>query len=232
MDAQLTELAAQISRQEAYQHWAYWLTLAALVLVGLYVWHFLKSYADKVADIKAQTDKLPEIKAQLAETTRTTEEIKAEVSQKDWRDRERLTLYRTRLEELLGAAFDVNREAQRQTTIGAHANEVLQADVIPLNRMRVIASLYFKQLRPDVLELVMAGITCHNDSFQVNTQRRMLNLDPAPGATPELRAAYKAEHEAKFNEAMHTAQASFREIVIRCNTLENKAMELIDEYVP
>lgn len=170
MDAQLAELAAEISRQEAYLRWGFWLTLVVLACVAIYAWHFLKGYADKIGDIKAQTDKLPEIQLQLAVATRTTEEIKAEIGQKDWRERERLTLYRTRLEELLGAVFDVNREAQRQG-IAAHENEILTADVVPINRLQVITSLYFKQLRVDGLELAKAVILHHNHAFQLNSKR-------------------------------------------------------------
>ncbi len=78
----------------------------------------------------------------------------------------------------------------------------------------------------DGIELAKAVTIHNNDIFQVNALRRLLNLGPTlPGTA-------NAEHQAKFDEAREKANASFTEVLARCNTVQKKAMELIDEYIP
>ena len=113
MDAQIAQIAAQIARQEAFQSLHFWIVLAAIAVACGFISLFLFRYADKVADVKAQTDKLPEMQKQLAAQIRIAEVMKAETDQKRWGERERLVLFRTRLEELLTATYQVLEEAAR-----------------------------------------------------------------------------------------------------------------------
>jgi len=171
MDAQIAQLAAQIARQEAFQSLHFWLVLAAIAVACGVISLFLFRYADKVADVKAQTDKLPEMQKQLAAQIRIAEVMKAETDQKRWGERERLTLYRTRLEELLTATYQVSEEAARLYSAASSEEKVYRNESAE-NRLKTIAAFYFPELNVQVSNIVVLGIKVGATAIRVNDQWR------------------------------------------------------------
>jgi len=156
MDAQIAQIAAQIARQEAFQSLHFWLVLAAIAVACGFISLFLFRCADKVADVKAQTDKLPEMQKQLAAQIRIAEVMKAETDQKRWGERERLVLFRTRLEELLTATYQVLDEAARLYS-AASSEEKIYRNESAENRLKTIAAFYFPELNVQVSNVVVLG---------------------------------------------------------------------------
>lgn len=232
MEATLMELATQIARQQAQLQWQLWASAAVLAVVCIFVAVYLRSYSSKVADIKAQTDKLPEIKHILAETTHITEQIKAEVGQKDWRERERLTLFRERLEEFVGAIYEVQAETARRSS-AIISEETLSTEQKATHRLLAIASLYFRpHLRLDTLKVQSAAIKFGKDAYKANHDWRMYTLKMNGELSPEIRAALTAEYQALKDADAQAVGAAHKELLESCVVLEGKALDMIGKYVP
>jgi len=155
MEATLMQLATQIAEQQAHLQWQLWLSAVALAIVCVFVAAYLKSYSSKVADIKAQTDKLPEMQHVLAETTRTTAQIKEDIAQAKWSEREMLTTRRTKLEELLHAAYEAEQWYNEAATKAFEGGRV-DVYVPALTRVMTTGSLYFPDLNADLERLEKA----------------------------------------------------------------------------
>ncbi len=231
MDAQLSELAAQIARQDAYQSLHFWLVLGALAIVCVFVSAFLYRYADKVVDVKSQTDKLPELQRQVAFQTRTTEELKAEIGEKGWRQRERMTLYRTRLEELLTATYQVAEEASRLVS-AASGEEKLFRNESPENRMKTIAAFYFPELNVQVSNVVVLGIKVAATAIRLNGQWRFYKLKRTSASSGEALDEVSKEYIAMISASSTAMQGYYKELLAAVQSLERHAVPMIPQYVP
>ncbi len=105
MDADLIKsVATQVVDQTILHNWEYWLLVAGFAfLIGCGA-SYLGSYWSRRGEVKAAKADRREILEQLRETTKTTARINSIVSLGEWTERERHTLRRTKLEEVLIAA--------------------------------------------------------------------------------------------------------------------------------
>src|SRR5437762_8426685 len=85
MDPKLFELASQMSAGANDIKWLTLVLIASVFIVALYLRQRIAGYAVRLGQIEAETSKIEAIKEQLAATTKVTEGIKSEISQKDWR---------------------------------------------------------------------------------------------------------------------------------------------------
>jgi len=216
MEGKLIDLATQIATQQAYVQWVLWLTLLGLVVVGWYVKRSLSGYATEVAAIKAQTDKLDDIKKNLAETTRIAKEIEAEVGQKDWRERERLTLYRTRLEDYLTALYNVWAEWSRRYSSMLN-DEFPISDDGPSHRVQAIAALYFRDdLRPLTLTLARKtpAFKAATGNVRYAFKARASELQRNAAADPATREEIIQRHNAAHEKLVKEVGAQYSELLI------------------
>jgi hypothetical protein len=102
---QIEELARAIAQRSVLDAWPYWLTLIALVFLGVVVANFLASYFAKRGEVSAARADREEILTGLRATTKAAEEVKSAVSLGEWTERERRSLRRAKLEELLLLAY-------------------------------------------------------------------------------------------------------------------------------
>lgn len=230
MDAQIAQIAAQIARQEAFQSLHFWLVLAAIAVACGVISLFLFRYADKVADVKAQTDKLPEMQKQLAAQIRIAEVMKAETDQKRWGERERLVLFRTRLEELLTATYQVSEEASRLYS-AASSEEKIYRNESAENRLKTIAAFYFPELNVQVSNIVVLGTKVEATAMRVNDQWRSYKLKRTSASSEEERAISKEYIEA-IAASSATMQGYYKDLLTAVKTLERNAVPMIAQYVP
>jgi hypothetical protein len=203
---------------------------AALVLIW-YFRHLIQGYAGKVGEIKAQKEQLDEILRQLGATTRLSEDIKAEVSQKDWRERERLTLYRSRLEELLTTAYSVSEEAYRLVSSAINEERIFQNQA-PGNRLKTIAAFYFPELKVAVCNAVTLGSKVGGAAIQLNSKRRLSYMKLEAAQTVEAKDAIVEEVAAICSALTTDMQDRYKELVLAVNVLEATAVPLIAQYLP
>jgi hypothetical protein len=231
MDARLAEFAAQIARQESYQHLTFWLVLVALLVVGALIAVVLYRYAERIADIKAQTDKIPSIEAQLATLNRTIDEVKAEGGQKEWRRRERMTLFRNRLEELLTANYAISEEASRLYG-AASGDDRLHRSESADNRLKTIAAFYFPELNVQASNVVALGVKVGATAIRINDQWRTSRLKRAAATTAEEKHAVSKECLEVISVSSAAMRGYHKELMAAVKTLERDAVVLIPQYVP
>jgi hypothetical protein len=146
-DKQLQLFAHEIANQTAFHNWEYWLTLLAVSFIAAY----LGSYLAKSAEHAANKANLNKILDQLAQTTRMTASIQSVVSLGEWSERERRTLRRVKLEELMVAAHkssDWIMLEKRRLFFSSDDPET----VSPLPLVVTLGKLFFSELREKITE--------------------------------------------------------------------------------
>jgi hypothetical protein len=144
---QLEQLARAIAQQSVLDAWPYWLSLLALVYLGVVAGSFLGSYFAKRGALAAARADREEILSQLRATTRAAEETKSAISLSEWSERDRRILRRTRLEELLLLAWKTRQWLSVE--LDRVADPSLPERPSPQDTLRVYARLYFPELREE-----------------------------------------------------------------------------------
>jgi len=146
---QLQALAHEIASQAIQHTWGYWLILVALLLVANFTGSLIGSYAAKRGEHLAIDADLRRILRQLDQTTRLTENIRSVVSLGEWSERERRTLRRTKLEELLLNAHKTGDwlNSERNRLIFLSGEPELPS---PQPLMVMLGRLYFPDLQQQI----------------------------------------------------------------------------------
>ena len=212
----------------------YLAAIAALLLGTLIGWllrPYLVDRSEQHAQYDEIIDKLGIIQAKVEVTEHATGQIKADVDQMQRRARKRLTLFRKRLEEFLGAVYQVQAECGKRVS-SVLSDERTPTEQTASRRVLTVASLYFRgELRLDALKLHSAATKFSFDALKANTDWRLYNLRTKAANTESrevITAAYQPKHEAN-----HAAlNASYSEVLRHCSALEDKATVLITKYLP
>lgn len=152
-----------------------WVFPAALILfsaLGAYVGGYLKLKAENLAT----KEDFVGIKSRIAETTRTIENIRTDISLKDWTWREKNALRRSKLEELIERSCDVlDWVSEAHQSILFRKREPITRS--PIDAMQMRAVLYFPELQDAVNEFSKAVMASMQHIYE--TQREMLGIDAA-----------------------------------------------------
>jgi hypothetical protein len=183
-DKQLQLFAHEIANQIAFHNWAYWLVLLAVTLIG----SFFGSYAKKRAEHAATKAGLKEILRQLELTTRTTEGIRAVVSLGEWSERERRTLRRVKLEELMLTAHRVNDWLEAEKNRLFYLSDDREA-MSPLPLVVTLARLFFPELQPKVLAFNSDCLAHHAFFTRVHSKLIVAKAEAAGAAVAAGKAA-------------------------------------------
>ena len=106
MDTELVKvIATQIVDQQILHNWEYWLLLGGIILLAGAASSLLGSYFAKQGEIRAEHAQQQTKLDQLSEVTRVTAQTNSVVALGEWSERERRTLLRTKLEEMVLAAY-------------------------------------------------------------------------------------------------------------------------------
>jgi hypothetical protein len=146
--AQIIELARAIANQSLADAWPYWLAVLSLGILISVGGAFVVSYATKHAEVKQAKADRAEILAGLRATTKATEEVKSVISLGEWNERERRTVRRNKLEELLLLAHKVREWQIAELERVADPN--LPERPHPQTTMVILGKLYFPELRNEV----------------------------------------------------------------------------------
>lgn len=161
----IREIADAIVRDQLFSNWRFYAVLLGIGIIGGAVGNWIAPYVKKRAETSALKADMDEVLRQLRETTRTTEQIRVAVNQADWAHREWRTVRRVKLEELLSTAYSLDQWLTSQQDRWLHGSE-LKADSAPLDRLKVIAALYFPELKGEVSAVWMA----HQKAFSFIVQ--------------------------------------------------------------
>jgi hypothetical protein len=143
--SQIVELAHAIASQSVVDAWPYWLLLLLLGFLVSVGGGFLGSYAAKRGEVEAARADQREILEQLRATTRAAEEAKSAVSFGEWTERERRSLRRTKLEEMMMLAYDTRHWQSRE--MDRIYDDNLPEQPSPQVKAMVLGKLYFPELR-------------------------------------------------------------------------------------
>lgn len=144
-ETMLREIAEQIAKEQFLLQWpVYALILAVALVVGVGA-AYLGAYARRRGESFATKTDFDELLAQLKTTTAVAEEVKASVSHADWAARERRTLLRLKLEELLQAVHELQLwlDDERKKYIFGSGKD---SGPSPLPKVGRLTGLYFPEL--------------------------------------------------------------------------------------
>lgn len=211
----IREIADQIVRQEILKNWMLYAIFIGLGLISTVVGNWLSTYLKRRAETYATKADLQEILRQLQVTTRATEEVKVAVSHADWISREWRTTRRAKLEEILTSALELERwlDSQKSKWIFQEPETFTGT---PLEKITVISSLYFPELRDEILQLQQ----CHK-----NAQALIFNIARRKSAVKNDVVGY----EALLNEYFEEWKTIYPPIRLALNNLETQAAKLMLE---
>jgi hypothetical protein len=149
---QIERLAKDIVSESIQNSWGYWLLVAGLLVVATFLGSYLSKYAARRAEHKADQVELKAILQKVEQTTRVTESIKSVVSLGEWTERERRTLKRDKLEELVFKAYSVydwlSKARSRLLSIDGLGDS--QPDWWALDTVTTLGVLYFPDLQAPI----------------------------------------------------------------------------------
>jgi hypothetical protein len=141
MDATTQAFVTEIVSRKIAENWLYWL----LFLASSFLAAFAGAYIKRRAENLATREDFNELKRQLQQTTRLTEEIKAEIGHAEWKQREVNTIMRAKLEELV-RHISVLDEAVRGYVKTVSAGKDQRVSTTEIDTLKAIVSLYFPTL--------------------------------------------------------------------------------------
>ncbi|MBS0467197.1 MAG: hypothetical protein JSS31_11035 [Proteobacteria bacterium] len=150
-ETMMREIAEQIAKEQFFLQWpVYALMLAVALVVGVGA-AYLGAYARKRGESFATKTDFDELLAQLKITTAVAEEVKVSMSHADWAARERRTLLRLKLEELLQAVHELQlwQDDERAKRIFDSAKNPGPS---PLPKVELLTGLYFPELETMVYD--------------------------------------------------------------------------------
>jgi hypothetical protein len=187
---QLQALARDIVAQTVQHAWGYWLVVVGLLVVATFVGSLIGSYAAKRGEHAAVDADLKKILGQLEQTTQVTEGIRSVVALGEWSERERRTLRRMKLEELLLNAHKAkDRLDSERNRLVFLTEEPKTPSPQPL--MAILGKLYFPDLRQQIYNYDIACdrydlklLNIHQELFQVKadaTAAALVQFQGGPG---------------------------------------------------
>lgn len=156
MDAStVAAIAQKIVEDQFLLNWKFYLIQLGIVLLAVAAANFLSAYfKGRGASLATKAD-FDELLRQLRATTETTESIRRTISHEDWSIREFKMLRRSKLEELMLALYDAHHWLAKERNASLYA-EPANETADPMNRVKVIAGLYFPELHVEILQFQTA----------------------------------------------------------------------------
>jgi hypothetical protein len=185
----------------------------------------------KSGEYEAIARELETIRTKVETTERATAEIKAEINQNNWNQRERIALYRTRLEELLRLTYSIYDECSRQQSVALGKDELVANDAAE-NQLLAITALYFRDLRSLIVALRAARARLWADAYMLNVEwRTYRTIATVDNLAPEQREKLRAANTEKSKKLMTAMKASYFDVVQCVKAIEGAATPLLEHYV-
>ncbi len=240
-DNQIQQLAHEIANQTAFHNWEYWITLLAVAFIAALGGYF-GSYFAKRGEHAANKADLKEILRQLERTTRMTASIESVVALGEWSERERRTLRRVKLEELMLTAHRAN------DWLGIERNRLIYLSddreaASPLPLMITLGKLFFPELQLQISALYSACVTDSASLRKVHVEllearQRVLNA-VAAGAYGAVSTTWEAIVEVETGKAQIAIRArlanglsdAYRPVVTALVELDEAAAALMAQII-
>lgn len=186
-------------------------------IVSTAIGGYLLSYSKRRGEALATKADLADVLRQLEQTTRISEEVKANISHSSWVQREWVSIRRLKLEELLSTAYALDQwlEFQKQRWV---FGETIEGDETLPQKLQSIGTLYFPEMNVETQAVWQAFANC---------QMLILKLGPT-AAIAKLEknvVSYKAALEA-FSQGWLEQYAPTRTALA---ALEKRAAQLMQE---
>lgn len=181
----IKELAAQISLHLQTPAWVFLLITLLIGMLGSFIGEYVRKRGEHLAT-KADFQSLLD---QLEKNTRLVEEIKSDVAHRDWNERERIGLLRTKIEELVRAALESENYLERVES--DCLNGRVNREPAPHDLVEMIADLYLPRLDEAVGHFVSACRKCANRSLQMGNELVHAKDDRVATAAVET---YRRDH--------------------------------------
>lgn len=144
-DEMLRRLAEEIAKQTIINNWPFYLIILACSFIGTTVGSYLKARMTKRGEIAATKADTREILNQLSKTTATAKSVELSLSRGDWILREKNSLRRTKLEQLIIAAYALSE------WIDADNMRALRGEPptseLPISNFTMLSTLYFPEFK-------------------------------------------------------------------------------------
>ena len=212
------EIAEAIVRDQLLLNWRFYALVCALTLIASAAGNWLGSYIKKRGETFATKADMQEILKQLHDTTRVTEEVRSAVSHADWVAREWRTTRRLKLEELLSTAYSIDRWLDSQKSKWVVHDMAVESDSAPMDRLKIIAALYFPELQAETTDVWFAHQTVN-----------MLILEFAGPLNAAIEAKDGNAYHVAFNEFLARHNPLYENTRAAISALESKASKLMIE---
>jgi hypothetical protein len=199
-----------------------WLAVVSLGILVSVGGAFVVTYATKHAEVKQAKADREEILAGLRATTKAAEEVKSTVALGEWNERERRTVRRTKLEEMLLLAHKV-REWQI-AELDRLANPNLPERPNPQTTMAILGKLYFPELKSETRAYDRAS-----DAYTtlVGATRIQVMMTQSGGTTPGSQAQASQIINAASKNIADRQQDAYKALL----DLEYAAAELMEKII-
>lgn len=201
------------------------------ILTGWSARPYLVKRSEKQAEYDAILSNLGTIKTRVEVTERTAAEIKSEIDQKEWRERERIVLMRSKLEAALLAGFQLREAVDKLQGTMTDDNPSDDVDMAA-NRLEMLTTLYFPALRAPAAalritttELAMSARGFHA-AFALYVATRA--VDPNSAATAKAFSEFEQVKISHFGEA----EAKLKRIRAALMNFTDAAAGEISKYAP
>jgi hypothetical protein len=141
----LQQLAQEISRQTVINNWQFYAVLLALSFLGATLGPYVKARLTKRGEIAATAAQADEILEQLRKTTATAKSVELSLSRGDWIQREKNSLKRTKLEQLIVAGYAISDWLSNDNKQALRGEPPV--DTCPINEFVMLSTLYFPELK-------------------------------------------------------------------------------------
>jgi hypothetical protein len=206
----IREIAQSIVQEQFLLNWKLYAMMLCIAVVGGAAGYWSAPYIKKRAETAALKADLDEILRQLAETTKTTETIRAAIAQGDWAQREWRSTRRLKLEALLTSVYSLDLWLDSQQGRWMNGTDP-KDDQRPMDTMKLLGALYFPDLKPDIDEVWLA----HQQAFvyivQVGSKAGIARLGSNAGGYAAALEEFKtgwAPHVRRTREAIARLEAS------------------------
>lgn len=213
----IREITEAIVREQIILNWRFYALIGGLCFLASVAGHWLASYLKRRGETFATKADMQEILRQLSETTRVTEEVRSVISQADWAAREWRTTRRLKLEELLSSAYSLDQWLDLQRSKWVY-DEAVTADEAPMERMKLLAMLYFPELQAEATAVWIA----HQNAFTF-----ILGIGKRTHASRNTKDVNA--HQIALNEFAEGWKPLYQSARIAIAALESKASKLMAE---
>jgi hypothetical protein len=148
----IRRIVEEVLNQSVLENYSFYLLMLALALVSAAGSAFLTSYYQKRGENFATKADFENILEQLEETTRLSEEIKADIEAKYQEEAGRKYLLREKLELLMSETYELEAWLE-QARSNAFNKELPNTNESPLAKMEMYQTIYFPELKNELIVL-------------------------------------------------------------------------------